>query len=344
MNIAVISLTENGRKISEKIQIGLKRHHTCVRYTYEKYTDEKSVIFKDLKDLTSDIFHEYDGIIYISACGIAVRMIAKHIVSKASDPAVIAIDEQGRFTVPLLSGHIGGANELAKKISEIINSTAVITTATDIGQKFSPDSFAKANGLYICEMDMAKKFAAAVVNGEKIGFYCEYPVKNYPDIFFNKNIKNMGICISPDTSKSPFTQTLRLVPKNIIIGIGCKKNTDPIIFSQFVFNMLKINNIPLWRVSEIHTIDIKKHEKAIIQFSKDNNIPLKFYSSNQLMSISGEFSHSDFVMKTTGADNICERSAAVNGGVIIVPKQAENGMTFAASEENIFIDFERTIL
>ena len=152
------------------------------------------------------------------------------------------------------------------------------------------------------------------------------------------------MCISSDSSKNPFEKTLHLVPKNIIIGVGCRKNFDEKIFSEFVLRKLEEFKIPFFRVSEIHSIDLKKDEKAIAEFAEKFKIPIKFYTNEELMKVQGEFSSSSFVMKTTGADNICERSSMTCGGRLIVPKQAEKGMTFAASETDITINFKRDIL
>ncbi len=344
MKIAVISLTENGRKLSEKISACKIENLIFTRYAFEKYSDKNAVSFSSLRTLVSEIFGTCDALIFISSCGIAVRMIAPCMKSKRTDPAVLVIDEQGKFIVSLLSGHIGGANALTYKIAKVINSVPVVTTATDILGKFSPDSFAKANGLHICEFDTAKEIAARIVNGEKIGFYSEYKYINKPDKFFDKSCDKIGTCISSDINKNPFEKTLHLVPKNIIIGVGCRKNIDKNIFSEFILKKLDEFKIPIFRVLEIHSIDLKKEEKAIASFAEKFKIPLKFYTNEELMKIGGEFSTSDFVMKTTGTDNVCERSALADGGRLLVSKQAENGMTFAAAEIDITIDFERDIL
>lgn len=343
MNIAVISLTENGRKLSEKITACKAENLTFTRYAFEKYSDENSVSFVSLRKLVGDIFSIFDAIIFISSCGIAVRMIAPHIKSKLSDPAVILIDEQGKFTVSLLSGHIGGANALTAVLAEKIGSVPVVTTATDIGGKFSPDSFAVANKLHICELDVAKEIAANIINGKKIGFVSDYAFVDKPDEFFDEACKEIGICISCNADKNPFAKTLHLVPKNIVIGVGCRKNIDEKIFSEFILSKLEEFKIPIFRVTEMHSIDLKKGESAIKAFADKFKISMKFYTSEELMKVGGGFSHSEFVMKTTGADNVCERSAAV-GGRIIVPKQVGSGVTFAAAEAEIIIDFERGIL
>lgn len=338
MKTAVISLTENGRMISLKIA---ESGFICDRYAFEKHTDENAKAFAGLSRLTADIFGAYDGIVFICACGIAVRMIAPYIISKTSDPAVIVIDEQGKYAVSLLSGHIGGANSLALRLAELIGAEPIITTATDIGGKFSPDSFAVANDLYICEMDIAKNIAAEIADGRQIGFYSDYSCKNIPCF---DNSGKYGICISDSDDKNPFEVTLHLIPRNIVIGAGCRKNIDSELFSGFIMALLKENKIDLRRIQSVNTIILKQNEKALVDFCKANNLKMKAFSSEQLMAVKGDFSHSDFVMRTTGADNICERSAAAEGGHIIVRKTSRNAMTFAATEMPIDIDFERSII
>jgi len=338
MRTAVISVTENGNRISDIIS----QKFESDKYSFKKYPAENSVIFDSLSEITSKIFRSYEGIIFICAVGIAVRCIAPHIKSKLEDSAVVVVDENAKFCISLLSGHIGGANRLAEVIADITGAIPVITTATDNGKNFSPDSFAKANGLYICDMNTAKLMASEILNGNKIGFYCEYPYKNIPSEISENTGCRYGICIS-DEEKSIFKNTLNLIPKKFIIGTGCKKNTFPEVFENYMLDTLKIHNINLNQIYCIATIDIKKSEKAIIRFSRKYNIPLKFYSPEELMMIKGNFSHSDFVMKITGADNICERCAVMGENKLIIPKQSGNGITFALAEREINIDFEREI-
>lgn len=342
MKTALISITKNGTAISEKIAFSLKNKHQCVQYAFEKYSNENTSAFTSLSRIVSDIFNEYDALVFICACGIAVRTIAPHISSKLTDPAVIAVDEQGKFAVSLLSGHIGKANALTLKIADILKAVPVITTATDIGKKFSPDSFAAANKLHICEMERAKEIAAAVLNNEKIGLRSEYPVENLPKCFAENS--DIGIKISENLSGDPFKKTLHLVPKNIVLGIGCRRSTDMKVLENFILENLEKNNIRLWQISSINTIDLKKDEDAILRFSGKYNIPLKFFPTEQLMAVPGDFSRSEFVMKTTGADNVCERSACADGGRLFAPKCAGNGMTIAAARLPVHIDFEKEIL
>ena len=343
MRFAVISLTEKGGKIASEIMSALNEKHYAVHYCFYKYPVENGVTFEDLQKLVNELFYVCDGLVFVCATGIAVRKIAPLLRSKLTDPAVVTVDEGGRFAVSLLSGHIGGANGLAEFIAEKTGAIAVITTATDTGGKFSPDSFAVANNLHICDMKTAKELAAMVLKGEKIGISSDFPYRNLTSDFTADTNSEYGVCISENKDKKPFVHTLNLVPKNISVGFGCKKNTDCEMFEGFVLDNLKRNNIDITQVRFAATIDIKINETAILKFCRRYAIPLKFYTAQQLMSAEGEFGSSEFVKKTTGADNVCERSAAMEGGKIIVPKYAQNGMTFAAAVNQTDIDFERRI-
>ena len=331
MKIAVISITESGRRLSQKIKINLDKEHEITRYAFEKYTDDGAISFGKLNQIVENIFNQNDALVFLSACGIAVRVIAPCIKSKLSDPAVIVIDEQGNFVISLLSGHIGEANYLTKLIAKVIGAMPVITTATDSGGKFSPDMFAVENGLHICEIDLAKEIAARIVDGKKIGFYNECEWITEPVEIIDDKCYIIGICISDDITQNPFDKTLHLVPRNIVIGIGCKREIEEKALEDFIFEELAKNNISIYKVQSIATIDLKRNEKAILAFSQKYKIPVKFYTANELMKVNGSFSGSEFVKNVTGADNICERSAVFDGGTLIVKKQIKNGMTFAAA-------------
>ena len=340
MNIAIIAVTKNGVALSKRISFALSEEN-CKNYALEKFADEECTAFSSLKELTAQIFQRNDALIFICACGIAVRMIAPHIVSKQSDPAVVVIDEQGKFAVSLLSGHIGGANALAERAARIVGAVPVITTATDIGRRFSPDSFAVANRLYIVEPDAAKAVASAVVDGKRIGLRCDYPFDNAPIEIDTQGNHDAGICISDSVKNSPFAITLHLIPRNIIIGAGCKKDISPDVFERFILDRLDENGIPICRVCTLHTIDVKRNEPAMNQFCRKYGIEMRTFTAGQLMNAKGSFEGSQFVLKTVGADNVCERSAAL-GGRIIIHKQSGCGVTFAAAEKEVTIDFGRT--
>lgn len=345
MKIAVISVTEKGGLLSKKITCELQKEHYVKRYCFEKKSDENAERFCDIKKLTENIFEINNALIFICACGIAVRSISAHIKSKETDPAVIVVDDRGKFVIPILSGHIGGANRLSEIIAEIINAVPVVTTATDTGGKFSPDSFACANNLIITDIKMAKEIATTILDNEKIGLCSEYPCKNIPKEIIENVDCSSGIFISCDLSKKPFVKTLNLVPKNVVVGIGCKRNTTCEDIEKHFLKCLEKENIDINRVCKIATIDIKKDEKGLLEFCKEYKLSLCIYTARELMELAGDFSKSDFVLKQTGADNICERSAVkCSGGRLIMHKTASNGVTVAIAEMPVEIDFERKVL
>lgn len=345
MNISVVSLTEKGRILSVELHDFLKDNHTVRRYCFRKHTDKSAVIFDSIYRLTDKIFTESDALIFVCACGIAVRAVSSNIVSKISDPAVIVVDDCGKFVIPVLSGHIGGANRLAEIIAGKINAVPVVTTATDTGKKFSPDSFAFANGLIISDMKNAKEIASAVLDGERIGLVSDYECRNIPDGISPENNCRTGICISENSETKPFPVTLNLVPKNLIIGIGCKRGISCETIEKRVSESLVSAEISAERICGVATIDIKADEKGLNEYCRKNNFVLKCFTADELMSICGDFTASEFVRKTTGTDNVCERSAVVcSGGRLVMRKNAGDGVTVAVAEKPVIIDFERKIL
>lgn len=345
MKIAVISLTENGRKLSSVISEKLSNEFSIKRFCFYKHVDSRSESFDSITELTAQIFESYDALVFVSACGIAVRACAPHIKSKASDPAVIVTDELGHFVIPVLSGHLGRANALAEKIAEKISSVPAVTTATDTGRKFSPDSFALANDLIITDMNAAKEIASAVLEDEEIGFFCDYPYQNLPQELCEGKICRTGIVISTDTSLKPFDVTLNLVPKNLVIGMGCKRNEPYSNICSFISEIFKATGISEKRICALATIDIKSEETGLKKICIDRNIPMYTYTAVELMMVEGNFSSSEFVRKITGADNICERSAVkCSEGPLVIPKTAFEGITLAAAERWFDIDFNRSVI
>ncbi len=341
MRAAIISVSADGRDLSKKIAKALD----CItrRFVFEKYADGECEKFSDTGKLTARLFGEFDALIFVCACGIAVRAIAPHVRSKATDPAVVVVDDSGKFAVPILSGHIGGANRIAELIAEGIGAVPVITTATDVHGKFSPDLFAKANDLIIDDLNAAKEIAAAVLSGEKIGLISEYQHVNIPGELTESNNCRVGLAISADPRCKPFEVTLNLIPRNIVLGIGCKRGTSAEVIERRVFSELERAEIDRRRVKALASIDLKADERGLREFSEKNNIPIRFFSAAELMSAVGEFSSSEFVRETTGADNVCERAAACCGGRLVLRKTAGEGVTVAAAELPTTIDFQREL-
>ncbi|MBP5605688.1 MAG: cobalamin biosynthesis protein, partial [Ruminiclostridium sp.] len=303
--------------------------------------DPDAVPFTELSGLITEIFGRYDALIFVCSVGIAVRAVAPHIVTKVTDPAVVAVDDCGKFAVSLLSGHIGGANALAMQTAAKLGAVPVITTATDSGNKFSPDVFAKANALVIDDMDAAKTVASSVLDGEKIGLGCDYPHSGVPGLFSADTGCKTGIVIAENTERKPYETTLNMMPENIVVGIGCRKGTPCEHIRNAVTEVFAANHIDMRRISAVASIDIKAEEPGLREFCAGLGVPLMTFTAGVLMSAEGSFAHSDFVLETTGTDNVCERAVVSAGARLTVPKTAGNGVTCALGELPVYIDFEK---
>ncbi len=270
-----------------------------------------------LRQWTQEAFAKYEALVFVGATGIAVRSIAPFLKSKTSDPAVLCVDELGKFVIPLVSGHIGGANALAARLSEELGAVAVITTATDLNGKFAVDVFAKKNQLWISDMKLAKKISADVLDGKKIGFFTDFPVVGeLPTELepWEASAKGRGICVTLDEAKRPFEQTLTLVPRIVSIGVGCRKNADPALIEKRIVAVLRSCGVSLHSVERLASIDIKAEEPGLLGFADKYGIEFITYSAQELMEAPGEFSESAFVEAVTGVSNVCERSAALASG------------------------------
>lgn len=339
MKTAVITVTEKGRDTAFKLKERLSESRSVDIYCYERYAADGCIPFSNIYQAAAYAWERSPEIIFIAACGIAVRAIAPLIGNKTEDPCVVAADCFGGFAVSLLSGHLGGGNSLCRAAAEILGAVPVITTATDAGGRFSPDMLAKTNGLAITDMSCAKLIAAETAAGRKVGMVCRYPF--YPEscgeIFDGGS--RYGVCITGDLNDRPFPNTLVLTPKNIIAGAGCKKGTNAEIFEERILAALSENGILPERLCCLATVDIKKDEPAVKAFCSKYHIPLKTFSPKELMEAEGDFESSDFVMKTTGADNICQRSVRVCGGVNISRRYKGGGVACAVGELPVRINF-----
>ena len=263
----------------------------------------------DLKTWTAKYFYEASALIFISACGIAVRSIAPHVKNKFDDPAVIVIDERANYVIPVLSGHIGGANELAKNIAEIIHAQPVITTASDVNNLVPVDEWAVKNNCVIENPVNIKKIAAHVLENHYI-----------------------GIAVTDENIKTPYPITLILRPRDLYLGAGCNKNTDPEIFYNAALKFLKSSGVSNLSLAALCSIDLKAQEPAMLNFASVNKIPFMTFSANELNNLQGTFTKSEYVLKITGVDNICERSAMLAAGenaVLLRSKFIIDGITFA---------------
>ena len=292
----------------------------------------------DLAARTAECFRECDALIFVGAAGIAVRAIAPHVAAKTADPAVIVADDCGRHVVSLLSGHIGGANRLTRQIAARIGAEPVVTTATDVNQRFSIDEWAARRGLSIESMDAAKRFSAEILRRD-LPLTGDFPVDGpLPAGVFPGAEGDVGAAISC-YRKHPFAVTALLSPRIVHLGIGCKRGAGAEAIAAAVDRL----NLAPGAIVRAASIDVKAHEPGLLAFCRARGIEIRFYSAAELSAAEGEFTPSEFVKKTVGVDNVCERAAAVSAGPgakIFIRKTRGDGVTVAAAMQDWRISFE----
>ncbi len=335
--LQLIAFTGKGLEVAGRISAGLDAGEwTCRIGTTLK--DHLYSIGKPLGLWTEEAFANARAIVFVGASGIAVRSIGPFLKSKAVDPAVIVVDDAAHFAIPLVSGHIGGANRLARTIAEIVDAVPVITTATDVNGCFAVDEWAREQGLAICTLAEAKAVSAALLAGKTIGFYSDFPVSGVlPEGLVVAADGEIGIAVTLDEEASPFATTLRLIPRLVTLGIGCRKGKSAEEIAGAVDLALAGQRISRQAVAGVHSIDVKAEESGLLAFCRERGLLFRTFSAEELRLAEGEFSASAFVAGVVGVDNVCERSAVLDsgsggyGGRLVVRKQAHQGVTVAAA-------------
>lgn len=321
-------------KLCGLLGLELKQVHSTSKFADRYGFTAHESISKDMKDL----FRQSDALVFIGAAGIAVRTIAPYIVSKVSDPAVIVMDDRGRFVISLLSGHIGGANDIARGIADLIGAEAVVTTATDGAGRFSCDAWASAHSCAISSMKTAKDVSAAILTRD-IPVSSEYDLPDQlPAGLVKGSDGELGIYIGIK-KEEPYTATLRLIPRIVTLGIGCRRGVSSDEIMSAVRSVLGDRGIDIRAVCRIASIDVKKDEEGLLKAAGKLGAETEFYTAEELNAVPGEFEESEFVKKTVGTGNVCERAAAITGGEIIIKKTAMTGVTVAASIEDWRTEF-----
>lgn len=339
MRATFFTYTRQGVATARRIQAALTPDWACSLYAPAKYAGGGvEALEGSLADTTGRQWAASDALIYVAASGIAVRAIAPHVQDKAIDPAVLCVDVSGRFVISLLSGHIGGGNRLARRIAGATGATPVITTATDVNQRFAVDEWAQQHGFVLSSMQLAKEVSAAILEGN-IPFSADAPVSGeIPQGLFSAPSGPIGISFSA-ALRAPYARTLRLIPSALCLGIGCRKGVTGAQVEEAVCRALLDNGWEPRAVLCAATIDLKREEKGLLAFCGERGIPLRFYSAQQLAALPGTFTVSEFVLRTTGVDNICERAACMDGGALVVRKTALNGVTVAVAQASWEVRF-----
>lgn len=293
-------------------------------------------------DFISGIFGSYDILVFVGACGIAVRAIAPNISHKSKDPGVLVIDEKARFVISLLSGHIGGANEAASLAAWALGAQEVITTASDVCESIAVDTIAKSIGCEIDSFEDAKIVTALAVEGREIAVVSDVDFEM--DLPQNvKSVKHIDAGIHDAAILIKYKKFERdgmdipislIIPKRIVVGIGCRRGINAKSIIGFVQDILGVNQIDFRAVEKFASISIKSDEDGIHKAAEHFGADTIFFSPEEIVRCESLFETSEFVKKTTGAGAVCEPCGymASDKGVCLVKKNIKDGITVSIWE------------
>ena len=285
---------------------------------------------------TAEQFPTREALVFIGAAGIAVRAVAPYIKSKAEDPAVVCLDELGQYAIPLLSGHLGGANALARKLAALTGGEAVITTATDVNSLFAVDLWAKRQHMAVLQPERIKSVSAKILRGETVRVDSPWPVTGEkPELVELGTPGDVRVsCYWEDGA------VLQLVPRIVTLGVGCRRGTTKEQLETSFARFCDERGLLPQSIAAAASIDLKSDEEGLLAFCAAHDWPMHVYTAEELKAVPGDFSASAFVAQTTGVDNVCERAAVRDsGGELIEKKHAAEGVTFAAAEGSFAPDW-----
>lgn len=325
-----------------------------IREKYNCYT------FERLSEILPDLWRKANLLIFVMATGIVVRQIAPLIQRKDCDPAVLVLDEKGQFVISLLSGHLGGANAWTKAIADQLGAQSVITTATDVHGLIAPDEYARRLGWTVEPISGLKSVNRYLLdNGQlkvwsEIDLSAEHPLKKDKHYYFiseeekelaqiwitpfRRNLKGKDKVgdktLNKQEDKPP---RLTLVPRTLCIGVGSRRG----ISKKKVLEAIQTSLIKIKATEQsilgIFSIDLKQNETGIIEAAQELGVPFLSFTASEIQNVVNHqgLSRSEFVKEKIGVDGVCEAASLLGTkqGVIILPKQIQNGVTVAISME-----------
>lgn len=339
MKAAVFAYSRQGCRTASQVLRYLEGQEVRA-YTMERFDEpDFQPLPRPGRPLYREVFSWADAMVFVGSVGIAVREIAPFVKDKRTDPAVLSIDELGTFVIPILSGHIGGANAIALELAHVLKAEPVITTATDINGKFSVDAWAARQGLFITDLKMAKRVSAAILE-QNVPFASDFPiVGSLPGGLVQESAGEIGICVSCREYR-PFDRTMLLVPPVLHLGIGCRRGIQEQEISAAVDTVLKEHGFHPKAVKLAASIDRKADEAGLLSFCQKRGLPLSFYTADALRALPGDYTASQRVLQVTGVDNVCERAAMMGAERLLVRKTVQNGVTVAVAAESWEVRFE----
>ncbi len=357
-NTAIIAVSKRGSELGRRLRLLLTSSHL---YVPEKFasglTANEHAFVAPVKDVVVEAFHQYRSLVLIMAVGIAVRFVSTELRDKHKDPAVVVVGDAGAFAVSLLSGHLGGANQLAKRIAAFLGAQPVITTASESSGTISVDLLGKEFGWEIENSDNVTGVSAAVVNGDMVGIYQDAGERNWWSEA-SPLPENLRIFTSLEslcqtnpqaaiiiTDRILSHEELKLLPvdcvlyrpRSLVVGVGCNRGTKSAVLANAVTTILEEHGLPPNSIRKLATIDLKRDEAGFLDFARRHGLPVDYFDKEALRQTDFPSHPSAVVLKHVGTPAVCESAAILSSGnhELVVPKETSGrAVTVAVARLN----------
>lgn len=348
---AIVAITKNGAELGQRLIHLLPESHL---YVPAKFASEQKagVCFfrKPVKETVREIFSRYESLVLIMAVGIAVRLVASELKGKHEDPAVVVMDERGKFVVSLLSGHIGGANEMTRKVASFVGAQPVVTTASEVSGTLAVGLLGRELGWELDDSANVSNVSAAVVNEEEVGIYQDAGERNWwtktnplPDnicIFASlESLEESGcpaaLIITDRLLGREFRALLKRAvvyrPKSLVVGMGCNRGVSCSRIEEAVTQVLLEHALSIKSIRNVATIDLKRHEHGVLEFARNYSLPVEFFAKETLEQVEFPSSPSSIALNCVGVQAVCEPAALLSskGTSLVVPKTKLGDITIA---------------
>jgi cobalt-precorrin 5A hydrolase len=334
--MAIFAITRHGIEIARRIK---QRMPEVEIYVPAKHNDGGNDILwfsEQSTQLVGKLFKTYDALICIFSLGAVIRMVAPHLIDKKSDPAVLVIDDRANNVISTLSGHLGGANALARLVASFLGSQPVITTAADVNETIAVDLVGREFNWTIENFENVTKVSAFMVNEEKIAIYQDAGERNWWHAPLPRNVSvvdsidkikshefKAGLIISDRLvlDQSVIDKSVIYRPKSLVVGIGLHWDTSKEIIESGIDTVFKEKGLSFQSIRNIASINRKAKVKGLEEFSTHHNIPVEIYEKDRLASVDVP-NPSSTVQKFEGTPSVSEAASLLSSkGELVVPKQ-----------------------
>lgn len=334
--MAIVAITRHGIEIARRIKQGMPEVEIYVPAKHNDGGNDIMWFTEQSTQLVGKLFKSYDALICIFSLGAVIRMVAPYLIDKKSDPAVLVIDDRANNVISALSGHLGGANALARLVASFLGAQPVITTAADVNETIAVDLIGREFGWTIENFENVTKVSAFMVNEEKIAIYQDAGERNWWIAQLPKNVTiidsidkiksqefKAGLIISDRVvlDQSIISKSVIYRPKSLVVGIGLHWDTSKETIKSGIDTVFKENGLSFQSIRNLASINRKAKVKGLEEFSIDHGITVEIYEKDRLGSVDVP-NPSATVQKFEGTPSVSEASSLLSSkGELVVPKQ-----------------------